>query len=90
MLFMSVGFQAPSPSMLGKTTTTAQMVTAGAALLAAALSAETNIVLLSTYLITCALTLASGVHYLFFVGTRMIYEKPDDEQAEESTSASRN
>lgn len=90
MLFMTVGFQAPSPSMLGKTTTTAQMVTAGAALLAAALAAEQNVVLLSMYLITCGLTLASGVHYLFFVGTRMIYEKPDEEQAEKSTPAARN
>ena len=90
MLFMTVGFQTPSPSMLGKTTTTAQMITAGAALLAAALRAETNVVLLSTYLITCALTLASGIHYLFFVGTRMIYEKPDDEKTEKSTSAARN
>ncbi len=90
MLFMTVGFQTPSPSMLGKTSTTAQMVTAGAALLAAALRAETNIVLLSTYLITCALTLASGIHYLFFVGTRMIYEKPDDDQTEKSIPPARN
>ncbi|MDE0332232.1 MAG: CDP-alcohol phosphatidyltransferase family protein [Nitrospinae bacterium] len=90
MLFMTVGFQTPSPSMLGKTTTTAQMITAGAALLAAALAAEQNIVLLSTYLITCALTLTSGVHYLFFVGARMIYEKPNDDQPEKSTPAARN
>ena len=88
-LFMTVGFQTPSPSFLGKATTTAQMVTAGAALLAAALGAETNIVLLSTFLITCALTLASGVHYLFFVGTRMIYQKPEGGQTEKSTSTAR-
>ena len=90
VLFMTVGFQAPSPSMLGKTTTTAQMLTAGAALLAATLRAEVNIVLLSMYLVACALTIASGVHYLFFVGTRMIYEKPGDDQARKSTSAARN
>ena len=88
-LFMTVGFKTPSPSFLGKATTTAQMITAGAALLAAALGAETNVVLLSTFLITCALTLASGVHYLFFVGTRMIYQKPDSGQVEKSTSAAR-
>ena len=88
-LFMTVGFQTPSPSFLGKTTTTAQMVTAGAALLAAALGADRNIVLLSTFLITCVLTLASGVHYLFFVGTRMIYQKPEGGQVEKSTSAAR-
>ncbi len=90
VLFMTVGLQTPSPSMLGKTTTTAQMITAGAALLAAALGAETNFVLLSTFLITCALTLASGIHYLFFVGARMLYQKPDDAGTEKTTSAARN
>ncbi len=89
MLFMTVGFQAPSPSMLGKTTTTAQLITAGAALLAATLGAGPNVVMWSVYAITCVLTVASGIHYIFFVGARMLYQKPGNDATEKSTPAAR-
>lgn len=86
-LFMTVGFQTPSPSLLGKAATTVQMITAGAALLAAALEAGENAVMLSLFLIACALTIASGVHYLFFVGARMIHQKPGGQAGKSSPTA---
>ncbi len=87
-LFMTVGFQTPSPSLLGKATTTTQMFAAGAALLTAALGESANAVTVALFLVTSALTVASGVHYLFFVGTRMIYQKPAGGQTEKSTPTS--
>ncbi len=86
-LFMTVGFQTPSPSLLGKAATTVQMITAGAALLAAALEAGENAVMLSLFLIACALTIASGVHYLFFVGARMIHQKQGGQAGKSSPTA---
>ena len=86
-LFMTVGFQTPSPSLLGKAATTVQMITAGAALLAAALEAGESAVMLSLFLIACALTIASGVHYLFFVGARMIHQKQGGQTGKSTPTA---
>jgi len=88
-LFMTVGFQTPSPSLLGKAATTVQMIAAGAALLAAALEADGNAAMLSVFLLACALTVASGAHYLFFVGARMISQKPEGGEAGKSTPTAR-
>ncbi len=88
-LFLTAGFQTPSPTLLGKATATVQMITAGAALLAAALEAGPNAVMLSLFLITSILTVASGAHYIFFVGARMTHPKPGGGQTGKPTPTAR-
>lgn len=70
VLFMTSGFAAPAPSYLGKTTTALQMLAILAALAASAAGAGGGAWLAALFALTGALTAASGIHYLFFVGAR--------------------
>ncbi len=74
-LFMTVGFITPAPSLLGKSTTAAQMITVIAALTASAGGAKTSIAPLALFVLTGGLTIASGLHYIFFGGARMMSQR---------------
>jgi len=75
MLFMTVGFITPAPSALGKATTALQMSSVLAALAAAAAGWGQPAALIGLFGLTGAFTVASGAHYLFFVGARMTAQR---------------
>lgn len=74
VLFLTVGFITPRPSLLGKATTALQMVSIIAALLAS-ISGASGGALLPLHILTGGLTVLSGVHYTFFVGARMLTQR---------------
>lgn len=80
MLFMTVGFITPAPSILGKATTALQMLAVLATLAAGAAGGSGGAALPPLFTLTGALTAASGVHYLFFVGARMIAQRETAEK----------
>ncbi|MEK6712434.1 MAG: CDP-alcohol phosphatidyltransferase family protein [Nitrospinota bacterium] len=75
VLFMTIGFRTPSPSILGKATAALQMVSVLAALAAEAAKADGGSWLPALFAAAGALTAASGIHYLFFVGARVIAQR---------------
>ncbi len=74
-LYVTLGYVTPAPTMVGKTATVTQMIAIGFALLAWVLGMGNQSWLLVFYIPTGALTVASGLHYIFIVGGRMISQK---------------
>ncbi len=83
-LYMTLGAVAPAPTMLGKTTTVAQMLATGFALLAWVIGAGNQTWLLIFYIPAGTLTIVSGLHYIFIVGGRMISQKGGNTPAKEN------
>jgi cardiolipin synthase len=83
-LYLALGFVTPSPTLLGKTATVFQMLTIGFALLAWTINSGDQPWLLLLYIPAGALTIASGLHYIFFVGGRMISHKQANPTAKEN------
>ncbi|MDA0999533.1 MAG: CDP-alcohol phosphatidyltransferase family protein [bacterium] len=83
VLFLTVGFVTPRPSLLGKATTALQMLSIIAGLLAYAARIP-GTPLLPLYILTGGLTVISGLHYTFFVGARMLAQR---ERAAKQNSA---
>lgn len=86
-LSFTVRFVTPSPSILGKATTAAQMATVLAALAVAAGGMIGAPGLAFLYWLTGGLTIASGLHYVFLVGARMLSPKESGISAGESSPA---
>ncbi len=86
-LSFTVRFVTPSPSILGKATTVAQMATVLAALAVAAGGMNGAPGLAFLYWLAGGLTIASGLHYVFFVGARMLSPKDSAISAGESSPA---
>jgi len=70
---MVSGFRAFRPSFLGKVSTVVQIVAVAAVILAAQTRVGTGYYLPTIYTSVFALTLLSGVHYIFFV-SRLLNE----------------
>ncbi len=71
-LYLTLGFITPEPSRLGKITTVSQISSMVLALIVWTMGGEAHWGLAPLYYLTGALTAASGVHYTFFVGGRML------------------
>lgn len=74
-LYVILGYVTPAPTLVGKSATVAQMIAIGFALLAWMLDMGNQSWLLIFYIPAGALTVASGLHYIFIVGGRMISQK---------------
>ena len=68
---MVSGFRAFRPSFLGKLSTVVQIVAVATVILAAQIRVGTGYYLPTVYTTVFALTLLSGVHYVFFVSSLM-------------------
>jgi cardiolipin synthase len=68
---MVSGFRAFRPSFLGKLSTVVQICAVAIVILAAQIRVGTGYYLPSVYTIVFALTLLSGIHYVFFVSSLM-------------------
>jgi cardiolipin synthase (CMP-forming) len=64
---MVTGFRAFQPSSLGKISTVVQIAAIAAVILAAQIRVGTGYYLPTVYTSVFALTLLSGIHYVFFV-----------------------
>lgn len=83
-LYLTLGSFTPKPTLLGKITTVLQMICIGFALLAWVLDEGTQTWLLIFYVPAGALTIASGLHYIFFVGGRMMSQKEENAPVKEN------
>ena len=72
---MVSGFRAFQPSFLGKVSTVVQIVAVAAVILAAETRVGTGYYLPTVYTSVFALTLLSGIHYIFFVSRLMNEER---------------
>jgi len=70
---MMTGFRGFRPSMLGKISTTVQIVAIGAIIFAASFPKGTGYYLPTVYTTVFTLTILSGAHYVFFV-SRLVNE----------------
>ena len=68
---MVSGFRAFRPSFLGKLSTVVQILAIATVILAAQIRVGTGYYLPTVYTIVFALTLLSGIHYVFFVSSLM-------------------
>jgi cardiolipin synthase len=89
ILYMTLGAITPAPTILGKTATVSQMIAIGFGLLAWVLGTGNQNWLLIFYIPAGGLTIASGLHYIFFVGGRMISQKGEDAPAKENSPSVR-
>lgn len=74
---MVTGFRAFQPSLPGKISTVVQIIAVATVMLAAQVRIGTGYYLPTVYASVFALTLFSGIHYVFFV-TRLINKNSDD------------
>jgi cardiolipin synthase len=72
---MVTGFRAFQPSFLGKLSTVVQIVAIAVVIFAAQIRVGTGYYLPTVYATVFALTLLSGIHYVFFVSRLMIDER---------------
>jgi cardiolipin synthase len=67
MIHLAVGFTRFAPTLLGKLTTGTQLITIGTVLMLNYRHQEATIVVLALCWLTLAVTLASGLHYIYHV-----------------------
>lgn len=88
-LYVTFGYVTPAPTVVGKLATVTQMIAIGFALLAWVSKIENQSWPLIFYLLAGALTIASGLHYIFIVGGRLISQKGESVHGTENPSSDR-